>query len=150
MVFWRSRYIQPSSGPNVCTATPLCKWQDWRIPHVRFWLLSILIVQIRENPENASIYSTWALPLVQGEGVRSTLLQRLASIDGMKHQNIQEIIKKMRNPGIHQKSSKNNDLQNEPEHMETSWGIEGDRGWHLTARDLIRLDYKKSKFEYFQ
>ena len=33
--------------------------------------------------------------------------------------------------------------------METSWGIRNEQGWHLTSRDLIQLDFKKSKFSIF-
>ena len=49
----------------------------------------------------------------------------------------------------HQKSTRNHQIQWSWKwtrtRMETSRGIRNDQGWHLTSRDLIKLDFKKSK-----
>ena len=56
-----------------------------------------------------------ALPLAEGEGVRSTLLQGHASADEREAPEIIE--KNLRTTEIRQNSSQINDLENEPEHV---------------------------------
>ena len=66
--------------------------------------------------------------------------------DGRGCEALSSSVPHMRTPAFHQKSSKNISWKLARTRMETSWGIRSHQGWHLTPRDVIELNFKKSIF----